>query len=299
MVFSRRKEANMIRTALAEYKQRLRCYWFRRRMQISSLEETIEKIKNDNCSISRFGDGEFYIMEGSGIGFQSESPLLSERLREIIHSSLNNHLICISSGFNPKNYPEFTKKHIKWMKKHFRNTTEMRFKYIDANRLYYNLLISRFWIPFRDKERAKRVANQLREVWQNRNVVIIEGEKTRMGVGNDLLDEVKTCRRILCPATNAFDKYDEILSAALNYPKDTLFLIALGPTATVLAYDLCKSGFQALDIGHVDLEYEWMKMGADKKVDLSNKYVNEVSGGSVVSDIQDEKFFAEIDYRIS
>ena len=32
--------------------------------------------------------------------------------------------------------------------------------------------------------------------------------------------------------------------------KINYFLLALGPTATVLAYDLCKMGYQAVDIGH-------------------------------------------------
>ena len=34
-------------------------------------------------------------------------------------------------------------------------------------------------------------------------------------------------------------------------------LIALGPTATILAYDLAEKGVQALDVGHIDIEYEW------------------------------------------
>lgn len=33
--------------------------------------------------------------------------------------------------------------------------------------------------------------------------------------------------------------------------------ILLDPTATVLAYDLAVQGFQAVDINHVDVEYEW------------------------------------------
>lgn len=42
-------------------------------------------------------------------------------------------------------------------------------------------------------------------------------------------------------------------------------MISLGPTATVLAYDLFKAGYQAIDFGHVDVEYEWWRMGAHKK----------------------------------
>ena len=44
----------------------------------------------------------------------------------------------------------------------------------------------------------------------------------------------------------------------------TPVLIALGQTATVLAYDLSEAGLQAIDPGHVDVEYEWYRMGEDQ-----------------------------------
>ena len=44
-----------------------------------------------------------------------------------------------------------------------------------------------------------------------------------------------------------------------------MIIIALGPTATVLAYDLAKEGYQALDMGHFDIEYEWYLRNATKK----------------------------------
>mgnify|MGYP000128627122 CR=1 FL=1 len=53
--------------------------------------------------------------------------------------------------------------------------------------------------------------------------------------------------------------------------KTALFLIALGPTATVLAYDLFKSGYQAIDAGHVDVEYEWWRMGAKRESKAGTK----------------------------
>jgi hypothetical protein len=73
---------------------------------------------------------------------------------------------------------------------------------------------------------------------------------------NDLLDGAKSISRILCPARSAFDKYDEILSAFNDISRNRIVLIALGPTATVLAYDLCKKGYQAVDFGHISEEYE-------------------------------------------
>lgn len=58
----------------------------------------------------------------------------------------------------------------------------------------------------------------------------------------------------------------------------------MGPTATILAYDLHKAGYQAVDIGHVDVEYEWWRMGATRKVQLEKKYVNEAFGNKRVAD---------------
>lgn len=287
-----------LHTNISEFNQRRKNYHLRKKYNIASLEETIDKIIKDKCSISRFGDGEIYIMEGKGIGFQKADNRLSERLKEVAKSTESNHLVCISNAFNPKNYREFTKNHIKWMKQQFLWTTSLRLKYFLVNKKYYNLLISRFWIPYKDKKRAKNIAKRLKNIWKDRKVVVIEGEKTRMGVGNDLLKDVKSCERILCPATDAFDKYDEILSAAKTFDKDVLFLIALGPTATVLAYDLYKEGYQALDIGHVDIEYEWMRLNADSAVVIENKFVNEVSGGDIVEDCKDKDYLSQIKFNI-
>ena len=76
-------------------------------------------------------------------------------------------------------------------------------------------------------------------------------------MANDILDGAKSISRIIfCPVKNAFNKYDQILSAFNDIDTDNLILVALGPTATVLAYDLCKKGYQAVDIGHISEEYE-------------------------------------------
>lgn len=53
--------------------------------------------------------------------------------------------------------------------------------------------------------------------------------------------------------------------------------MALGPTATVMAYDLAQSGIQTIDIGHIDIEYEWYRMKASDKVLINNKHVQELT----------------------
>lgn len=57
-----------------------------------------------------------------------------------------------------------------------------------------------------------------------------------------------------------------------------IILLAIGPTATVLSYDLADNGLQVIDIVHLDVEYQWYLMQAKKKMPLENRTtVNEVS----------------------
>ena len=57
-----------------------------------------------------------------------------------------------------------------------------------------------------------------------------------------------------------------------------MILLALGPTSTVLTYDLYKLGYQVIDVGHIDIEYEWFLRKAKKRIQIDNKYVNEALG---------------------
>ena len=128
-------------------------------------------------------------------------------------------------------------------------------------------------------------------------LVLVEGAQTRFGVGNDLLDNAGSVVRILAPAVNAFSKYDEILSAIRQEADGRLILLALGPTATVLACELCRLGFWAIDIGHLDIEYEWYRMGAKEKVAVPGKYTNE-AGGVDVAECDDAGYKNQIIRRI-
>lgn len=140
-------------------------------------------------------------------------------------------------------------------------------------------MISRFYMPYiKFEENIKDIENLI-NYFSNKKILIIEGENTRFGLGNSLLKNASEIQRIILPDKNGFKKYKIILDFVLNnFTKDNIILIALGPTATVLAYEFCKNGYQALDIGHMDVEYEWYLLKAKRKIDLQYKSVNEVSG---------------------
>ena len=133
---------------------------------------------------------------------------------------------------------------------------------------------------------------KIKQIWSKKNVVIIEGSGTGMGIGNDLLDNSASIQRIIGPAENAFGCYDEILAAAKTVTKDKMFLIS------VLAYDLAKAGYQAVDTGHIDLEYEWFLRNVKERVIIADKYVNEVLGGRVSGFLEDDRYQGQIIARI-
>ena len=163
----------------------------------------------------------------------------------------------------------------------------------NKNELYLNAAFTRFYLNHK-KYNIEKYISDLKKIWDNRHICIIEGEKSRLGVGNDLFANAKNISRILCPATNAFSSHDAIISAVRENKKYELYLIALGHTATVLAYELAEQNYWAIDIGHIDIEYEWYLLKAKSKVAIQNKYVNEIPEGRICSDCNDETYQSQI-----
>ncbi len=281
--------------------------------QILSIDDTLDMILEKQCSICRYGDGEFKLMDGEHILFQEENRRLGERLKEVIYSDKENVLICIPTFLNRKHsiFLKGDKKTLtKEEKKRIRNATrytdnilaERRkkwYEYFDMDRIYGNSLISRFYAGVYDDDKSQRWIKKWKKLWQNRYILIVEGDKTRLGVGNDLFDNASRIRRILAPNTSAFSVYDKILETVRNkYEQNEIVLIALGPTATVLSYDLAIEGIWALDVGHLDIEYEWFLRKDRTHQKIEGKFVSEAQGGSEVSEVNEKDYKQQIIYEI-
>lgn len=255
--------------------------------QVATIDETIRKIINDRCSVSRFGDGEVLLTNPEKeIRFQKGNPLLAKRLTEVLQSHEEGHIVCISDAFC--NLYRYNRKSRRFWRTHFYLYGSWWDRLLVVGQKYYNTFVTRPYMDFARKEDSARWFHDMKGIWDNRDIVFIEGEKSRLGVGNDLFDNARSIRRILCPPRDAFERMEDIKCEACKVEKGALFLIALGPTATILAYDLFKAGYQAIDVGHVDVEYEWWRMGTHKKVKLEWKYVNEIAIGSEVADAGEE-----------
>ena len=259
--------------------------------EVLDIEESLDYINKNKSSIIRFGDGELAIIEGANIGFQKKNDKLAKRLQEVLTSDIKGLEICIPGVFKSLNA------HTKEAKKFWKmNLVSSRNKWYELckNKKYLNAFVSRPYMEIKEKEKSARYFEKLKLIFKNKDVVLIEGKYSRLGVGNDLFDETKSLQRILCPTKNAFDKYEEILKEALKVSKKKIILLSLGPTAKVLAYDLFKEGYRVIDIGHIDLEYEWFLKKASKKEKISNKFVNEVNDNSDLTEINDEKYRKQI-----
>lgn len=270
---------------------------------IRSCDETIEEIINHKKSMARFGDGEFsQIAKVERQKFQRMDDKLGIRLEEVLHSNHPDLLIAIANNYgNLDVYTDFAKNGIREYMT-VGNMRKCHMEMLERDRIYYDAYISRPYVMYEDNmtDAPKQRFRKLQKIWEGRNVIIVEGAQTRMGVGNDLLDGAKEIKRILAPATSSFDRYDEILEASLKHgTDDTLFLIAMGPSAGVLAYDLTVEGYQALDIGHLDLEYEWFLAGKGERVPIPYKYNNEVPGDDHAQDLNDPVYDGQIVENIS
>lgn len=247
--------------------------------QIISGEELLNKIIMNKSSLSRFGDGEFEIMCGrERPWFQEVSESLRDRLIEVIHSDYPALNIAIAQNFTQlERYTDEAADIIRDYMAHGTRADIMNF--LEPQKEYYDAYVSRPYIIYKSNENAKKIFSLFKIIWENRNILLVEGKYARMGIGNDLLSNAKSIKRIICPPKNAWNYYDEILAQVVKIAQtDDLICISLGPTATILAYDLAGRGFQALDIGQLDNEYEWFLRDVESRIAIPGKMVAEVSG---------------------
>ena len=99
-------------------------------------------------------------------------------------------------------------------------------------------------MDLKDKSASVAHFEKVKKLWDKRDILIVEGENSCSGVGNDLFDNAQSVERIICPSRNVYSKVKDIQ--------------------------------EAIDLGHIDSEYEWFKMGATSKVKFSHKHTQSI-----------------------
>lgn len=245
-------------------------------IKVYTIEETIEELIHTEKSMVRFGDGEITMIRGRSLKLQQVQPEIIEGLKRILGYHYDAMIVTIPEIFGDLNI--YRKESRQFWKDHLLFSRKIYEKYCNPSKIYFNTSVSRFYYAFNSEEKCKcgKWIEGIKQIWKNKDVIVVEGERTHNGVGNDLLDTAKSVERIIGPSSNAYEKLDEIMDCCRNYPKDRLFLISLGVAAKFLTEKLFLEGYRVLDIGNLDMEYEWyLKRATGKEKIAKHEVVGE------------------------
>lgn len=261
--------------------------------------ETLDYILENKCSIVRFGDGEIMLAAGDNLDFQRNSDELKRRMREsMTQTSDPSTLVCFPDFLVNSLQKEKIFDNTFWRYRHFYEYRKLWEKLIDRSYFYGSASFSRPYRVFKDSSQIGNYFEKMKTLWAGRDVILAEGEKARLGVGNDLFDSAKSVKRILCPQEQCYEKYDDILHEIKKYSTDCLVLLSIGPSASIMPRDLTPLGYQALDIGNIDTEYEWFRAGTRERIAVQGKFFSEAQTDSDLDCIADKKYFEQIVAKI-
>lgn len=235
-----------------------------KRPKIKNFEETVNDIIENNASIVRFGDGEYNVIMGENIVFQDYDTALAESLKNILISNNEKCFIGINYHYYYCDLINFTsccKKFYRLWVSRKRNSFS---KLLDWEKQYYSTSFTAAYQTFVEYDFEKYFDNT-RKIWNNRDIVIVCGETVFKEINYNIYDNAKSINYIYAPSKNAYDEYDRLYKEAMQYPKDTIIICILGPTAKVLAYNLSLEGYQALDLGHLAKDYDHYKKGIPRE----------------------------------
>ena len=201
----------------------------------------------DGRSLARYGDGELNLCRGARAKAQSFDVKLSWRLQAALHYS-GDCLIGIP------NLHSLTPKGEFWDK--YRET--------GAGLLSFHQYVSAFVTrpdsaPWVDTPEYWALVESL---WLGQRVTLVRGN-ARSLTAADLHGADVT--EVIGPAEDAWGQYDYLLKVVLA-TNPTRVLLCLGPTATVMAVDLCAKGIHAIDLGHLGMFLRKHRNGEDATV---------------------------------
>jgi len=192
-------------------------------------------------SLARYGDGELKMASHmAGIKSQRADPGITERLLGILRAS-GDCLVGIPNIHSETPKAEFWAKYT-------------RFAWMLADRPYVSSFVTRPdsapWINTREYWAA------LESLWVGQDVTLVRGSSKSL-TAEDLVG-AREVREIVAPRQHAWFEYDALL-ARIGTP--TRAILCLGPTATVMAVDLCAKGVHAIDLGHVGMFLRKVRRG--------------------------------------
>lgn len=210
--------------------------------------ETLDLVLSGR-SLARYGDGELNLCLGRGIPCQTFDAALAGRLTGILKHA-EGCLVGIP------NLESATPKAPFWRR--YRATG------LYADRPYVSAFVTRPdsapWIDTPDYWRA------VESLWLGQDVTLVRGGARSLTAVD--LRGAACVTEIIAPREHAWQGYADLL-ARIGRPKRAL--LCLGPTATVLAVDLCAHGVHAIDLGHIGMFLKKHRHGQPMVVTAEDK----------------------------
>lgn len=220
--------------------------------------DTIKELQNSSKSIARFGDGEIFVINKTGIAFQEYNPELGQKLFNILKNNQDNLLLGINYHYF---YPEYNTIGSSNLAKEFyiKNIPNLRrdlLKIINLNSKYCSadLYLAKY------KEEA---FIESKKIWDNKEIVIVTCENLIKNIKYNIYSNAKDIKYIFIPNKNCYSETQYVYQEIEKYGKDKIYILQAGPSATVWASELANMGYRALDLGHLQKLYDFYKQGID------------------------------------
>ena len=216
-----------------------------------TMRETMDQILERRLSLARYGDGELLLMSvpSHNLPFQRNSPELREGLKAALSPDW------VAPGKVLVALPPAWRGHLHWMGTYIKAWPTLK-PLIDPSRRYGDAFVSR---PEMFEKEGKSGIAQWRRLWQGRPVLVVTGRGSRFDLIPELFDCAGKVDVLHTAPAHAFAEREAILQGVVERANaDTLVLLSLGPTATVLAHSIAAKGVQALDIGHLSASYNFV-----------------------------------------
>ena len=233
------------------------------RPNIVSPIDTIKELQNSSKNIARFGDGEISLINKRGIPFEKYSPELAQKLSDILKNNQDNLMVGINYHyFYPKYNPQMWDEISDFAKMFYiKNVPSLRrnlIKSINLNTKYYS---SDLYL----KEYAQEVYRESKKIWNNKDIVLVTCENLIKNIKYDIYSNAKSIKYIFIPNKYCYSKTEHVYQEISKYGKDKLYILQAGPAATVWAAELenIGGGYRALDLGHLQKQYDFYKRGID------------------------------------
>lgn len=213
-----------------------------------SMAETLNAICQQRLSLVRFGDGELKLMakQNHSLAFQHNSPELRLELKAALNPDW------VAPGRVLVSLPPPFRGDLHWLGCWISSWSLVK-PLIDPERRYGHSLVTR---PAFFRGQGADGIKQWRRLWLGRKILVVTGRGSRFDLVPELFDSARSVDFLFAASEHAFAERESILQSVVErVGSDTLVLLSLGPTATVLAHRIAAAGIQALDIGHISASY--------------------------------------------